>query len=66
MTIAELTEALESRKLRPSIAELAKLLDAIYDSVWDELGGWLPMDCEDAGHLLLKAARDAQPEEVTQ
>lgn len=59
MTIAELTEQLESRKLRPSVAELAKLLDAIYANVWDELGGWLPMDVESAGNDLLKAQRDA-------
>lgn len=59
MTIAELTEALAERKLRPSVAELAKLLDAIYLNVWDELGGWLPMDVESAGSDLLKAQRDA-------
>lgn len=59
MTITELTEALATRKLRPSVAELAKLLDAVYANVWDELGGWLPMDVESAGNDLLKASRDA-------
>ena len=27
----------------------AKLLDAVYANVWDEVGGWLPMDVESAG-----------------
>lgn len=63
MTFTELTEALAARKLRPSVAELAKLLDAVYANVWDELGGWLPMDVESAGSDLLKAELNAAQDE---